>query len=127
MLTTHPPPASSGRNPTVDFHGQQRTNDTHASTTDPDARLLRKGKGQPAQCHRRADDPPSRLRHQSTRQKTRGRDIRLDKTIGGGRKLRYIGLERNQFWAELTTATYNLVRMARLEVVPRRRAIQPAA
>jgi hypothetical protein len=49
------------------------------------------------------------------------------KTIGGGRKLRYIGLERNQFWAELTTATYNLFRMARLEVVPRRRAIQPAA
>lgn len=49
------------------------------------------------------------------------------KTIGGGRKLRYIGLERNQFWAELTTATYNLVRIARLAVVPRRRAIQPAA
>jgi hypothetical protein len=38
------------------------------------------------------------------------------KTVGGGRKLRYIGLERNQFWAELTTATYNLVRMVRLEM-----------
>jgi len=32
-------------NPTVDFHGEQRTNDTHQSTTDPDARLYRKGKG----------------------------------------------------------------------------------
>jgi len=33
----------------VDFHGQRRSNATHASTTDPDARLLRKGKGKPAQ------------------------------------------------------------------------------
>jgi transposase len=32
-------------NPTVDFHGEQRTNDTHQSTTDPEARLARKGKG----------------------------------------------------------------------------------
>jgi hypothetical protein len=28
-----------------DFHGQKRSNDTHASRTDPDARLIRKGKG----------------------------------------------------------------------------------
>jgi transposase len=39
------PPASGGRNPEVDFKGQQRKNDTHQSTTDPDARLLKKGKG----------------------------------------------------------------------------------
>ena len=32
-------------NPTVDFHGEQRTNDTHQSTTDPEALLARKGKG----------------------------------------------------------------------------------
>jgi len=32
-------------NPTVDFHGQKRTNDTHQSTTDPEARLYRKGLG----------------------------------------------------------------------------------
>jgi transposase len=43
-----PPAAGSGRNPEVDFHGQQRTNDTHESTTDPDARLYRKGKGKEA-------------------------------------------------------------------------------
>jgi transposase len=43
-----PPTAGSGRNQEVDFHGQQRTNDTHESTTDPDARLYRKGKGKEA-------------------------------------------------------------------------------
>ncbi len=32
-------------NPTVNFHGETRKNDTHASTTDPDAQLYRKGKG----------------------------------------------------------------------------------
>ena len=32
-------------NPTVDFHGETRSNDTHASTTDSDARLARKGGG----------------------------------------------------------------------------------
>jgi transposase len=31
-----------------DFHGEKRSNDTHASTTDPDARLARKGKGKEA-------------------------------------------------------------------------------
>jgi transposase len=39
------PPAGGGRNAEADFHGQKRTNDTHVSTTDPDARLYRKGKG----------------------------------------------------------------------------------
>jgi hypothetical protein len=29
----------------------------------------------------------------------------------------YIDLERNRFWAELTTATYNLVRMAGIETM----------
>jgi len=44
-----PPPAGDdGRNPTVDFHGEARTNATHASTTDPEARLYRKGKGKEA-------------------------------------------------------------------------------
>jgi hypothetical protein len=35
-------------NPTVNFHGQQRRNDTHQSTTDPEARLMRKGYGKEA-------------------------------------------------------------------------------
>ena len=37
-----------GRNGEQDLHGEQRTNDTHASTTDPDARLYRKGPGKEA-------------------------------------------------------------------------------
>lgn len=32
----------------IDFRGQKRTNDTHQSTTDPEARLLRKGRGKEA-------------------------------------------------------------------------------
>ena len=42
------PPADTGRNGEQDFHGQKRSNDTHASTTDPDARLYRKGRGKEA-------------------------------------------------------------------------------
>jgi transposase len=41
-------PPGAGGNPAVDFRGQRRTNATHASTTDPDAKLYRKGDGQPA-------------------------------------------------------------------------------
>jgi transposase len=40
-----PPAEGGGRNAEADFHGQKRSNDTHVSTTDPDARLYRKGKG----------------------------------------------------------------------------------
>lgn len=39
------PPVSGGRNAEVDFKGQTRKNDTHQSTTDPDARLFKKSKG----------------------------------------------------------------------------------
>lgn len=44
-----PPSMGGGRNATVDFHGQSRRNATHASTTDPDARLYRKSQAAPAQ------------------------------------------------------------------------------
>lgn len=43
-----PPVEGDGRNSEVDFHGQKRTNDTHGSTTDPDARLYKKGEGKEA-------------------------------------------------------------------------------
>lgn len=59
--TTQPPAATAdpapgsdshqtnqARNAEVDFHGQKRRNDTHASVTDPEARLYRKGKGKEA-------------------------------------------------------------------------------
>ena len=190
-----------GRNPEVDSHGEKRSNATHASMTDPDARLMRKGKGKEAKlcvmghvlmenrnglavdvlltkatgtaereaAVRMVDRRPEPQRRGTvgadkaydTRdyvadcrergmtphvtQNTSGRRSAIDgrttrhlgytisqrvrkrveeifgwiKTVGGGRKLRYIGLERNQFWAELTTATYNLVRMARIDVTSR--------
>jgi hypothetical protein len=41
------PPDDPG-NATVDFHGEKRSNETHASTTDPDAKMARKGKGKEA-------------------------------------------------------------------------------
>ena len=41
-------PPSPGRNGERDFHGQPRRNDTHGSTTDPEARLFRKGLGKEA-------------------------------------------------------------------------------
>ncbi len=41
------PPDDRG-NPTVDFHGQKRSNETHESTTDVDAKLARKGPGKEA-------------------------------------------------------------------------------
>jgi transposase len=43
-----PPPEGGGRNPEVDFHGEKRLNQTHVSTTDPEARLFKKGKGKEA-------------------------------------------------------------------------------
>ena len=41
-------PSADGRDTAVDFHGEKRTNATHQSTTDPQARLFRKGKGKEA-------------------------------------------------------------------------------
>jgi len=38
-------PPDAGRNGERDFHGEKRSNDTHASTTDPEAKLYRKGNG----------------------------------------------------------------------------------
>jgi transposase len=185
-------PESGGKNPSVDFHGQQRTNDTHASTTDPEARLAKKGKGKEARLcfagHIRMEnrnglavdvqvtkatgtaEPDTALlmldKIPGKRRVTVGADKGYDtrdfvtacrdmkvtphvarrqhsivdkrttrhegykvsqrvrkrieeifgwiKTVGGGRKLRYKGIARNQLWAELTTAAYNLVRMAKL-------------
>ena len=42
------PPPGSGRNAEVDFKGEKRSNETHASTTDPEAKLYRKGAGMEA-------------------------------------------------------------------------------
>ena len=44
---TSQPPDDPG-NPTVNFHGERRSNATHQSTTDPEARLAKKGAGKEA-------------------------------------------------------------------------------
>jgi hypothetical protein len=41
---SHEPPDDPG-NPTVNFRGEKRSNATHQSTTDPEARLAKKGRG----------------------------------------------------------------------------------
>jgi transposase len=186
---------SEGHNPSIDFHGEQRTNDTHRSTTDPESRLARKGKGKESKLclaghvlmenrnglavdvvvtqaigtaeRDTALDLLERVpgKHRITLGADRGYDTgdfitgcrelkvtphvarkkysildgrttrhpgyqisqrirkRIEeiwgwmKTVGGGRKLRYKGVARNQLWAELTAAAYNLVRMAKLIVL----------
>jgi len=45
--TKEPPPDDPG-NPTVNFHGEKRSNQTHESTTDSEAKLMRKGRGKEA-------------------------------------------------------------------------------
>lgn len=191
------PPSGEGRDPAANFHGERRSNATHASTTDPEARLARKGPGKEAKlsfaghvlmenrsglvadlvithatgtAEREAalkmlDKLPHKRRltlgadkgydtkdfvagcreravtaHVARKRRYSaidGRTVRHPgyvvsqrvrkrveeifgwmKTVGGGRKLRYSGLERNTLWATLTTAAYNLVRMAKLIPAP---------
>jgi transposase len=192
-----PPGAAGGdRHPEVNFRGQRRSHESHCSSTDPDARLARKGNGREAKlclaghvlmenrnglvgevelnspsrnAEREAAQKRLRRTRQGSRRLTVGGDKGFDtrdfvvgcrelnitphvaqnqsrrrsaidgrtvahpgyllsqrlrkrveeifgwwKTVAGGRKLRYVGLRRNQLWAELTCAAYNLVRMANL-------------
>jgi transposase len=186
------PPKGGGKNPSVDFHDERRANDTHQSTTDPEARLAKKGKGKEAKLcfgghilmenrnglavdvqvtkatgtaerdtalemldkilgkrritvgadkgydtqdfvtacrdmkvtphvarrqHTIVDQRTTRHEGYKVSQRIRKRVEEIFgwiKTVGGGRKLRYKGIERNQLWAELAAAAYNLVRMAKL-------------
>ena len=187
-----PPSDGGGRNPEVDFRGEKRSNETHRSTTDPDARLAKKGKGKEAklcfsahvlldnreglvvdvrltpahgtsereaalemlaavpgarritvgadrgydtrgfvrECRRLKVTPHvarkqrSAIDRRTTRHEGYGSSQRVRKrieevfgwvkTVGLGRKLRYCGVARNRFWMEMTTASYNLVRLAKL-------------
>lgn len=192
-------PATGGfKNPDVDFRGQRRSNETHVSSTDPQALLARKGPGKETRlCYAghvlmenrnglivdveltRATGTAERdaalvmldrLERRGQRRVTLGADKGYDtrgfvselrqrkvtphvaqnqsgrrsaidgrttshggykvsqrlrkrveeifgwtKTVGGGRKLRYIGLDPNQLWAGLTASAYNLVRIVRIE------------
>ena len=186
------PPMGGEKNPEVDFHGEKRRNDTHQSTTDPDALLAKKGKGKEARlcfmghilmenrnglvvdvamtqatgtaereaalemlgkipgkrritvggdknydtkdfvksCRSMTVTPHVARRETSivdartTRhhgyqvsQRIRKRVEEIfgwDKTVAGGHKLRYKGVERNGLWWELIAAAYNLLRMAKI-------------
>ena len=44
----HQPPDDDPGNPSVDFRGERRSNETHQSRTDPEAQLMRNGKGKEA-------------------------------------------------------------------------------
>lgn len=190
-------PPSPGRNAEVNYHGERRSNETHRSTTDPEARLARKGSGMAAKLsytghllmeHRNAlitdmeltaatgyaerDTALALLRRLPQRARRRtvagdkgydtkdfiagGRELgvtphvspnttnrrsaidarttrhpghvvslrirkRIEepfgwmKTVAGGRKLRYIGLQRNRAWFLMTGAVYNLIRITALD------------
>lgn len=192
-----PPAAPGGRNAEVDFHGEKRSNETHESTTDPEARLARKSMGTAARMcftghllienrnalivdaeltkstgyaerdaaiemlgrlpktkRRRtvaADKgydtkdfvakarglgfTPHVAQHNNNRRSaidartTRHRGHRVSqskrprieepfgwmKTIGGGRKLRYKGRDRNSAWFKITVAVYNVIRITALD------------
>jgi len=194
------PPTGTGRNAERDFHGERRKNDSHASTTDAEARLYKKGRGQAAKLsylahvlmenrsgllldilvtqatgtaeregaitmlkrrrgiHRRAtvgadkaydtkefvrqcrelDVTPHVARNITNRTSAiDGRVTRHDgyavsqrkrklveegfgwmKTVGASRKLRYLGVRKNQFWMTMEAVAYNLVRMASLQASP---------
>ena len=194
-----PPPSEgqAGRNAEVQWHGQKRSNDTHVSTTDPEARLYRKSNNTAAtlcftghllmenryalivdaeltfadgyaeratalemlarlpKSHRRrtvagdkgydTKDFVAQARAagftphvaQNTTNRRSAIDARTTrhaghivsqrirkrieepfgwvKTVGGGRKLRYIGRERNRAWFKTTAAVYNLIRITALD------------
>lgn len=194
-----PPSSGGGRNAPADFHGQSRSNETHVSTTDPEARLMRKGSQQEAKlCFaghlltenrnglivdamlseatgRAERDAALRLveRQRLKPGATLGADKAYDtqafvaeldargivphiarntsgrrsavpdevaetaayltsqrrrklveepfgwfKTVAGSRKLRYLGVARNQFWFHFVAVGYNLIRIARLTPQP---------
>jgi len=191
---------TAGRNVEADFHGEKRSNTTHASTTDPEALLARKSNAAPAtlsyaghllmenrnalivdaeltqadgyaerataiemlarlpkRARRRtvaADKAydtrgfvagcrdlgvtPHVAQHNNRRRSAIDRrttrhaghttSIRIRKrieepfgwikTIGGGRKLRYRGRERNRAWFKIIAAVYNLIRITALDTRP---------
>jgi transposase len=78
-----PPPTGGGSNPDADFRGEKRSNQTHASTTDPDARLCKKGREGAQLCY---------AGHVLTENRN-GLVIRVEATIATGKCERETALE----------------------------------
>ena len=129
------PPRTTDADPgnsSVDFHGERRSNATHQSTTDPEARLLRKGKGKEAwlafMAHALMENRHGMVVDFQTTQATgtAERDIVPEllgqarergfhpRTLGGFRRTRYRGLDRTGLAGHLAATAYNLVRMSKL-------------
>src|SRR5271154_6978912 len=119
------PPDDPG-NPSVDFHGERRSNATHQSTTDPEARLARKGPGKEAKLsyagHVQMDNRhgfggntrhPGYLLSQWRRKRVEEIFGWL-KTVAGLRKTRHRGIGRVGWTFTFAAAAYNLVRMRNL-------------
>src|SRR5438477_670166 len=109
------PPAArwDENNPTVNYRGEKRTNQTHCSTTDPQAMLAQN------QGRRRSRLDQRTTRHPgyeiSQRKRKRIEEVfGWMKTVGMLRQLRHRGLERVGWVFTLAAATYNLVRMRTL-------------
>jgi transposase len=99
-----PPPEDPG-NPSVDFRGERRTNATHVSTTDPEARLYKKAAGQEAKLcflehvlmenrhglvvKTRLTQATGTAEREAALALLRERPGRQRVTLGGGQKLRY--------------------------------------
>src|SRR6266536_3143305 len=113
-----PGAAGGGRNPEVNFRGQRRSNETHDFVAGCRELKVTPHVAQNQNRRRSAIDDrtvghPGYLISQRLRKRVE-EIFGWWKTVAGGRKLRYVGLKRNQLWAELTCAAYNLVRMANL-------------
>jgi hypothetical protein len=63
---------------------------------------------------RSADNKAPRLRDESASSEAREEIFGWMKSVGGGRKLRFVGQARNRAWAFIMAAAYNLVRMGNL-------------
>ena len=82
------PPDDPG-NPTVNFHGEKRSNATHASTTDPEARLAKKGKGKEAKLSFSANALMENRKRPAGRRQDRGGHVHRGDVRGdrNGREL----------------------------------------
>jgi hypothetical protein len=125
--TDQQPPDDPG-NPTVNFHGEKRRNQTHQSTTDPDARLYTKGSGQEAKLYfmghvvmenRNGLAVGARLTPATG---TAERDTALE-LLQGIPRLKRITVSGDEGYdvgsfVDLALAAYNLVRIRNLSAAP---------
>jgi transposase len=112
-------PPAPGRNGERDFHQDKRSNETHASTTDPDARLVTPHVAQNIHARRGSNIDARTTRHggYAVSQVIRKRIEEANgwiKCIGGMTQTRFRGLARVNWMFQLKAAAYNLIRLPKL-------------